>query len=123
MSKASIYKIDFCRIANSASEAHNQDFIDPNRIVPNAWGDKNGEVEIVPMDNGTYLLEQDGIGMGYTDQKGYDIMLGESGGEGNEKVNSIAQQKDFTYDLNGNNYKNTTTNKNNGEVEFLDLDE
>ena len=73
--------LDYKRISNSANEASNNTFLDENNILKTAWGDENGEVEFVPMDNGTYLIEQDGIGMGFTDEEGYKTAVGDNNSE------------------------------------------
>ena len=99
--------LDYKRISNSANEASNNTFLDENNILKTAWGDENGEVEFVPMDNGTYLIEQDGIGMGFTDEEGYKTAVGDNNSEEPE----ILELDDETKKTN-DSYNDKTTNEN-----------
>lgn len=79
ITKVNVDNLDLSRISRSSKEAlSGDDFIPESSILKSAWGDENGEVELVPMDNGTYVIEQNGIGMGFTDQKGYEYATGDS---------------------------------------------
>lgn len=69
-------KMDLNRVsATAAGAADGTGFIPEENILKSYWGDENGEVEFVPREDGTYLIEQDGVAMGFTDQDGYDYAL------------------------------------------------
>lgn len=70
MCAVSIKKIRFDKIANSYNDALNNNFIPETSIKKINWGNKNGEVELVSLDDDVYLIEQDGIAMGYTGEGG-----------------------------------------------------
>ena len=103
--------LDYKRISNSANEASNNTFLDENNILKTAWGDENGEVEFVPMDNGTYLIEQDGIGMGFTDEEGYKTAVGDNNSEEPEilELDDEIKKTNDSYDDKTTNEKNTYT--------------
>ena len=72
-------KLDLSRISRTAAGAASGDgFIPVSMISKPDWGDENGKVDLILMDDGTYLIEQDGIGMGHTDKVGYESAVGDS---------------------------------------------
>lgn len=68
-----IKKIDLesSRLSKTSFDAKNGDFIPESSIIKSSFGDENGEVELLFLENGTSLVEKDGIGMAYTDQDGF----------------------------------------------------
>ena len=71
------FDFDKTRIARSADEAANGEFVPSDSILSEYWGGEGANVEFVLQDNGTYLIMQDGVAMGFTTAEGkanYDAL-------------------------------------------------
>ena len=62
-------KINWNRIATSASNAKNKQFINSDSILTEEWGDNEGKVSLQKRDDGTYIITQDEIAMEYTNEE------------------------------------------------------
>ena len=83
-----VSKLDFNRVsATAAGAADGTGFIPIENISIADFGDENGKVDLIPRDDGTYLIEQDGIGMGFTNQDGYEEAVNDSKGDTSKKMN------------------------------------
>ena len=83
-----VSKLDFNRVsATAAGAADGTGFIPVENISIADFGDENGKVDLIPRDDGTYLIEQDGIGMGFTNQDGYEEAVNDSKGDTSKKMN------------------------------------
>ena len=66
--------IDYSRISSSADKVQNENFIDESRISKDKWGD-NGELTYKVRDDGSVVIYEDGVAMGYTDEKGLNNLI------------------------------------------------
>lgn len=72
IAKIKAINVDYDRVASSVDEVKDKNFISESNILKSYWGDDEGYVEFVPAEDGTYLIEQNGIQMGRTDQEGFN---------------------------------------------------
>lgn len=62
--------IDFSQIATNANDASNGNFLAEDKIKKDYWGDTtDGKLEYQIRDDGTVLITEDGVPMGYTTQE------------------------------------------------------
>lgn len=70
-------QIDYSRITTNEYRAAEGDFIREENIWTDQWGDnESGILTYEKMDNGTYLIREDGVGMGFTDAEGLAGLTG-----------------------------------------------
>lgn len=66
--------IDFSKISTNANDAANGNFIDESNIHKDYWGDSTGgKLEAEIRDDGTVLIKEDGVAMGYTTKEALGI--------------------------------------------------
>lgn len=74
--------VDFSRITNNSADSLNGKFWSEDNIHKNRWGDnKSGKLEYEIKEDGSVLITEDGVAMGWTDKKGL--------------MNAMSKEKDY----------------------------
>ena len=66
------------QIATTKYDVINGDFINSENILSEYWDNGNQNFTIEDWGDGVYLIYKDDVAMGFTDQNGYDYLMGNS---------------------------------------------
>lgn len=96
------------KISNTAAGAASGDgFIPESKIIKNEWG-KNGELEFQKRDDGTYLISDNGVALGFTDKASAESIINAKVDD-NSKTPSIGDLKEEYYENKSENEKSNET--------------